>query len=112
MEQRCDGKVDCMGAEDEIDCPYIGYYSRFRPGSIQKSQEEQSEDWRKTMITSKPVEDGSQANFAVLPTNAPAQVPPVTENAVVEVDTTTFTITIPELPPQFFCRRYTIFIIN
>jgi hypothetical protein len=28
--QRCNGIVDCLGAEDEIGCPKDGYYTRFR----------------------------------------------------------------------------------
>ncbi|XP_031786377.1 serine protease nudel-like isoform X3 [Nasonia vitripennis] len=102
-EARCDGRVDCMGAEDEIDCPEIGYYERFRPESKQKSQDD-SEGWQIPMMTDRPAE-GASGNFAVLPTNAPAPVPPVTDNAVVDTETTTFTITIPVLAPQFSCKR-------
>ncbi|KAJ8684614.1 hypothetical protein QAD02_020407, partial [Eretmocerus hayati] len=37
VQQRCDGRVDCPGAEDESECPsYSGYYSRFIENQVER----------------------------------------------------------------------------
>lgn len=88
-DQRCDGKVDCIGAEDEIDCPIVEdpYYSR--------SEAQQDE--------SKPMDDITKTITTFLATTPSTPIMDTTDSN--DVETTTFKIILPEMPKQFKCKR-------
>ncbi|XP_058807480.1 uncharacterized protein LOC131673478 [Phymastichus coffea] len=91
--QRCDGKVDCLGAEDEIGCPIQEdtYYSRFLVDKQYENRLINVEDMTKTITT------------YIATTMMNPIIDTVTDRN--DIETTTPKMIVPELPKHFKCKR-------
>ena len=126
INERCDGKADCMGAEDEMECPYLGYNQQLRnsmpPGYVAWMNQWRRthpppmhtyDNYRNTEMMNRAEEGEKQQqgmgpampSFMPPASQPPMFMPPAQPTPPAAVETTTYQIAVPDMPERFACKR-------